>query len=602
MYKKIFITCKSLSYYASMISMRNGILSVFSPVHPLTPSPPLSLLTKLAVTVILLLITATTSARAQAENVPAIHPVYDFLRRMEVQQVLTRYHGTVVPLSRKKVGEYVARVYERRDRLSGTDRDLATLYYLEFSYDRTGELRQSHSLFGSDPEDRRWSSVTSNNPKYLYAWHDTSGNSFFINGIFSYEYRSRNRTIGGIDGRSRPFLNLVDFGGRVRGTLYGRLGYYLEGANMMVKGNRVFAREDNRIVHSHSFRRSGEDFAEHSMAYVRYDAGIIGVQLGRERVVWRESLGHSLFLSDNAPMFNFLRIDVSYGAVNYNYIHGTVLFHNYREVEDNKYFVANRFEFSLSGSRFQMGINQTTMYSRAVPEIGYLIPFNILEATERNLGDRDASMIGFDIALRPFGNFEIKTGAFFDDIHFDKSFSGRWNNMWSVHAGFMYTEPFGIPDVDIVANYTRIEPHVYSHHRDPFVHHEHDGFLLGHPLGPNSDELLTRIVWRPAWQWNISVDFTRERHGDNLYDDTGELIRNVGGDVYVPWDRDRDSQYKKFLDGAVSERFHYRADVRYEVFRQLHLGGRVVYSTFTEGLTGESGSQVTLSAGVWWGL
>lgn len=545
----------------------------------------------LAAIIILLAVVVKTTC-AQAENVPADHPVYDFLQRMEVQRHLPRYHGTVLPLSRRKVAGYIAELYGRRDELSRTDGDLAALYYLEFSYDRTGETDRLYSILGKDPAARTTDALFSHYPKYLYAWHDTSGNSLFVNGILSYEHRSRSITNGG---GSRPFLNLVDFGGRVRGTLYGRLGYSLEGANMMVKGDRAFALEDNRIAHSHSFGRSGEEFAEYSTASVRYDAGIIGVMLGRERLEWRESLGPSLFLSDNAPLFNFLRIDLSYRAVSYNYIHGTVLFHNFREIDENKYFVANRFEFSVFGNRLQVGFNQTTMYSRSVPELGYLIPFNILEATERNLGDRDASMIGFDVAVRPFRSVEIRTGAFFDDIQFDKSFTRAWNNMWSIHAGILYTEPFGIPDIDLLANYTRIEPHVYSHHRVPYLHHEHDGFLLGHPLGPNSDEVLARIVWRPGWQWNVSVGFSRERHGDNLYTEDGELIRNVGGDVFVPWLRDRDSPEKRFLDGVVTERFHYRVDIRYEIFRQLLLGGGIVYSA----ISNESVREVTLNLGVW---
>ncbi len=518
---------------------------------------------------------------------------------MEVKKILDRYHGTVVPMSRRHVSEYISQVYDKRDRLSRTDRERAEIYYSEFAYDRAGELEDVHSVFGSDINEGRFGGLFTNRNKYLYAWHDTTGNSFFVNGILSYEHRSRSRTGDGIDGQSRPSLNLVDFGLRVRGTLYGRLGYFVHGANMMVQGDRTFAREDNRIVHSHSFRRSGEDFAEQSMAGIRYDLGIIGLQLARERLEWRESHGSSLFLSDNAPMFNHFRIDLSYGAVNYNYVHGTILFRNYREIENNKYYVANRFEFTVFDNSLQLALNQTTLYSRATPELGYLIPFNILEATERNLGDRDASMIGFDIAVRPVRNFEIKTGMFFDDIHIDKSFTRVWNNMWSVHAGFFYVDAFGFDNLDLTANYTRIEPHVYSHHRGPNLHLQHDGFLMGHPLGPNSDDFLARLEYRPDWQWYLRIEFQGERHGDNLYDEQGELIRNVGGDVFVPWDRDRDSRYKQFLDGEVTRNFHYRAEVRYEIVRQFYTGVQLEYSILNNDHTNTQRRYFTWQTGVW---
>jgi len=47
-----------------------------------------------------------------------------------------------------------------------------------------------------------------------------------------------------------------------------------------------------------------------------------------------------------------------------------------------------------------------------------------------------------------------------------------------------------------------------------------NGFSLGHPLGPNSDDTLVRLVYRP--QWRIALEFQRERHGGNITDGDSE--------------------------------------------------------------------------------
>jgi hypothetical protein len=535
---------------------------------------------------------------AQAETVPADHSVYEFLYRMEVMRLLPRYHGTVVPLSRKKVGEYISQLYEQRDKLSATDRKLTVLYYTEFVYDIERQVRNSTSLFSGKHRDDGLIGISTNRQKYLYFWYDTSGYSMFVDGAFSVNHRVRSPAETGES--NNRFVNLINIGGRIRGTLHERFGYYVDASAILIQGSRNLAREENRVIHSHSFRRSDENYAERSMGYIRYDAGIAGIQLGRERIEWRESLGSSLFLSSNAPMFNFFRLDISYGAVNYNYVHGSVLFHNYREIENNKYIVASRFEFSIFDNRLKLGFNQTTMYDDVAPNLAYLNPFSIFEATERNLGDRHSSMIGFDVTLRPFRNFEFKSGALFDDIHVRESFLKTWNNMWSIHTGFFYTSPFGIENIDILANYTRIEPHVYSHHRDAFLHHEHDGFLLGHPAGPNSDEIITRINWRPTWQWRISLEYQNQRHGDNIYDDNGEVILNAGGNIYVPWDGDRDPTSKIFLDGILTRSSSYRAKFHYEIVRQIEIGTSIRY-LMIQNHDHEKISHLTFSVGIWVG-
>ena len=50
---------------------------------------------------VVLSLTLACSAIAQVETVPANHPVYIFLKRMEVKGLIDRYHDAILPISRK---------------------------------------------------------------------------------------------------------------------------------------------------------------------------------------------------------------------------------------------------------------------------------------------------------------------------------------------------------------------------------------------------------------------------------------------------------------------------------------------------------------------
>lgn len=541
----------------------------------------------------------TFESPAQVENVPASHPVYDFLRRMEVRQILPSYHGTVIPISRGKVAEYLNRIHERRDQLRGTDLQLLDLYRLEFAYDLGYGTPHSTSFFSRGDFWQRFRDIPTQKQKYLYRYYNNDV-SLFVSGLAAAEVRFRS-------GDQPADLTLMEIGGRIRGTLGGRVGYYLDGINGVTSGDRAFALEDQRLLTNSNYRLIGNDYYDESMGYIRIDATWFGFQAGRERLLWRENYGSSLVLSDNPPMFDFIRFDASYGVVNYNFIHGWIMGpreliryspdHSPLPHNPQKYFVAHRAEFSLFRNRLQFGVNETLIYARESPELGYLNPVSFLISTERNLGDRDKLMLGFDFAVRPAGDIEIRFGALFDDIHFGRSFTRSWDNRWAIHAGLYYVDPFGIPDLDLFLDYTRVEPYVYAHHRSPDRYYAHTDFGLGHPLGPNSDDTLFRIVYRPQWQWRFAIEFQRQRHGANITDEEGNVIRNVGGDLLFPFRPGIDSREKQFLDGVLTENLFYRASVRYEIFKQIVLGVRAEWGNLSTG--DESWNNFTISAGIW---
>jgi hypothetical protein len=549
----------------------------------------------------LLILSSSEEVRTQVENVPATHPVYEYLHRMEVKKIVSRFDRTVAPISRKRIAAYLSKIIDSSAELSTVDRNLLNLYRIEFAFELEAGHSRSTDLFGRGNFYDGMADLFNFKQRYLYQWHDTSGNALFINGVVFVETRSR----GGDD---RANLTMAEAGGRIRGTLGGKVGFYLDGINGQTWGDRAFALEDQRLLTNSNYRLIGNDFYDESNGYIRFDTGWFGLQMGRERLLWRDGYGESLILSSNPPTFDFIRFDASYGAVNYNFIHGWIM--GPREMINfdpdlpplphnaQKYFVVHRLELSLFKNILQVGINETLIYARESPELGYLNPVSFLISTERNLGDRDKLMLGIDFAVRPVKNVELTFGGLFDDLNFEESFTTFPGNRWAIHGGLYLVDPLGIQNIDLMVDYRRIEPYFYAHQRSPDRYYAHTDFLLGHPLGPNSDETLIRIIYKPHWQWRIAFEFSRTRHGDNIVDNEGNIIRNVGGDFLIPHRR-VDPRQKQFLDGVLHNNSFYRGDIRYEVLRQIYIRGSVEYSELHHEFTGEKRNNLLITGGLW---
>ncbi len=526
--------------------------------------------------IIALLVIVVLPLYPQVENVPAHHRVYEFLHRMEVRGVLDKYHGTVLPLSRKIIGRHLSRISEKRERLTRSERELLDLYRLEFSYDLGYGVIYANELFGNKQFSKNLRGIFSQKQKYLYFWHDPDDNSLFLNGLGALEHRNRS-------GDHSAQFSFAEIGIRSRGTLGGRVGYYLDIVNGIAFGDSSFALEDPRFLTNYTFRVVGDGFYDESTGYIRFATDWFGLQIGRERLLWRENYGNSIFLSSNPPMFDFIRFDASYGVVTYNFIHGWLLGplemiwysdeHAPYPFHDAKYGVFHRLEFSLFNNVLRVGLNESLIYTRNSPEIGYLNPVSFLISTERNLGDRDRLMLGIDFAVKPGRNIELKFGAVIDDLNLKESLTRSWDNRWAVHGGLYYIDPFGIRNVDLFIDYTRIEPYMYTHHRSPDRYYAHNDFVLGHPLGPNSDETTMKVIYKPNWQWRIATEFKRKRHGENVVDDEGNVIENVGGDFLFPWRLHVDPMTKEFLAGELRENYIFRTSIEYEIFRQIKIVG-----------------------------
>ncbi len=511
---------------------------------------------------LLIILVALIPARgkAQAENVPATHPVYVFLKRMEVKGLIERYHDAILPLSRKEVGEFLVVLKSRSQEMTSAEQGYLDDFLSEFQFDISGSMQGFHSLIdsGEPTFGDALAGTLSNREKYLYMHADTNL-SFFVNGLITVD----GRRISG-DALGNDHSEFIQIGGRIRGTIYNNIGYYLQGTNAQFWGSRELLERDKFISQTHTIRVTDARNFDMSEGYMRYDGGIISAEVGTERLLWGAGYDQKMVISDNVRPFPFIRMDAQYKSLKYTFIHGWLLgttgqitfslpsdtsTHFVEPTNADKYIAAHRLEFSFPGV-FDIGGQEMVIYSNRSVDLGYLTPIIVLESEQRARGERDNTLWVFDIQTHFLPGLELTGTLLMDDIHFAEFFKNKWYNRYAYQLGFMLTDPLSLADLDFAVQWTRVEPYVFAHDRSRDDSYSSLGQILGPEIGPNADAWFFRTMYVPLRNLQLSMSVTLIRKGENIVDSTGHLVRNVGGDFLQPH-RPSDPTERVFLDGIL---------------------------------------------------
>ncbi len=544
-------------------------------------------------------------ARAQAEDVPADHPVYAFLKKMSVEGLIDGYDGTIIPISRREVAGYLKTLDGGRSRLSVSEQGWLDDYLSEFHFDLTGNTDTFHSLIDSEEPSAGDALLASfsNREKYLYHAHDSSV-SVFLNGLADVDFR---RIHG--DDLGNANAAYLQLGARLRGTIDNRLGYFLQLTNAGFRGSRELLQRDPVLSQSHELfvtNTRNFDFAE---GYLRYDGGMVSAQIGRERILWGSGYGQKMTISDNVGLFDFVRADFHYKAFKYTFMHAWLMGQEsnlpftlpfdtsatfYEPVASDKYLAVHRFALSFPRV-LDIGFQEMVVYSNRSPDLAYLNPLMLFESAQRARGDRDNMFWLFDLRIHFLRDLELMGSILYDDFNLPDLFSDKWSDRYGWQTGMYYADMFGIPNTALIMEYTRIQPYVFSHGRSRDDSYTSLGRLIGAPIGPNADNMLFGVDYWPARNLTFSARVNLMRKGLNIVDSTGALVRNFGGDVFAPH-RDSDPEMIQFLDGNLEKMRTIQLSATWEIVNQWWLGLQFLFDSTEEALGGTRSTNGTFIA------
>ncbi|MBI5402999.1 MAG: hypothetical protein HY959_06335 [Ignavibacteriae bacterium] len=510
--------------------------------------------------------------KAQVELVPVSNPVYDFLKRMQLEGYIPDYNSSNIPVSRGEVADYLKIVKSNSINLETIDKNLLGDYYVEFGYDIDKNLDNSSSFLGKN---RNSNIFEDKKQKYIFA-HADSTVAFFFDGRGSLSYRGSTG-----DSLGNNSISLGEIGFRMRGTFLNILGFYLNpSGGKKLSGNKkdaLFARKYDTKLHASShFGDEGKTFDSFE-GYLRYQSKSreIAVTLGREAINQGFGYTDKLFLSNNTVPYDYIRLDLSYKIFHYNYLYGQLKGDSLGRELQFKNIVTQRLDVKFS-DKFRMGFWESLIISDNPFYLTYLNPLSFIFSADINTqGEqtiKNNTLFGFDMEIIPFKNLSVQGSLLIDDMNFSTIYSkdsSTNDNKFGYQVGLLWNKVFNLPGMSLAMEYTKLSPYTLSHrlNKSQYTHWE---MPLGPSISPNTDEIAARLIYYPFKRLRLDLKFQHQRSAEGLeFDSTGKLVMNYGGYIYRG-----DGEllnYNYFLNGNRINRDILTMNLVFEPVRQYFL-------------------------------
>ncbi len=506
---------------------------------------------------------------SQSGFVDINHKVYKFLERINTIGLIEDYNSFEIPKSINEIEKHLSCVLKNKKELNNTDLEILEDLMYEFDYIFNGSDTTYSPLLNNRTglNYKYWDSN-----KSLYSYTDSSNNGFFISLL------AENSTIFNKDKKASIFI----FGGELRGYLWNELGFYIRGTNGIYKGDKNTALNFGSLKYNYKANlnpnyQGANSYFDETEGYIYYDKKNYSLKLGRDRIL----LGQGIlkpFLGNNAPPIDYFRFNLNYSVLNFTYLHGKLLSNPivrsdslWGEIHNlvDKYIVYHRFELNLS-KHFKIGLGEFIIYGDRSLDLSYLNPFNFYKSIEHINQDRDNSSLFIDISNNSLVGINPYLTLFVDDIDFGKIGKKWYGNqlLWDIGINISPFPKYFSGSLKL--QYLRIEPYVFTH-RIPYNNFTSLNYLINDNIEPNSQLFNVKLSYFPTKRLDMSITVSYLEHGENIYDNNGDLLINYGGSINFGH-RPFDNEVITFLDGKVIKSFGVLFEGNYEFIRNNFIG------------------------------
>ncbi len=434
---------------------------------------------------------------------------------------LVQMHDVAKPLTRLEIAKSVMLVDSSRNQLTEVERQQLDWFKEEFWY----ELRKLGYDVSSLGE--RWNLYTIRTEALNLELNAVLGGKAQFNtcgepaeskgGAFTYRY-SNGLTFYGY------FKDLI--------------GFYFNFHDNREQGDRVdFTRAltpDQGIV----IQRGGSNYAEFDKfdGHVSLDLGRLQIEVGKDVNVWGHGYRGQLILSAKPPSYPQIKLHVKLTDwLNFTYIHAwlfsnvvdSVLSYktplnlslgrtdNDRTVYRDKCLASHIIEATIIPG-LDISLGESIVYSDKTPQLIYLIPIMFFRAADHYNRQQDNSQFFLDVKANLIKNIGFYGTLFIDEITLENLFDrDKSNNQLGFQIGTLVVNPL-IDNLNLRAEYTRILPWVYSNWT-PADTYENNGYVLGHWIGQNADDLYLEANYYPFRSFKLSAYYEKFRKGGISY-------------------------------------------------------------------------------------
>ncbi len=515
----------------------------------------------------LLIVFISVGVYAQDEYVRTDNSIYNFLSRMEALHIINDYNSFETPKTRREIAGYLKQVIENENELNSFDKKILKDYETEFEYELFGTLKNSQGIFNQNGYD-----VLSQKQKYLYMYSVPQKFNLFINFLAQGEFIGDNGSIPKLNSTAVPAY----IGGEIRGDIDNKFGFDLWGINGNVFGNREAAFLRHDLQYNGKLNLSNDlNYFDETQGYLTANFDYVKFKFGRDRI----NIGYGpikSLIGDQAPIFNYLAMDIKYKFFTFSYFHGELLGNETFAsdtvtggvaVYEQKYIGYHRIGFNLSDA-VNFGIGEFIIYGDRPIDFSYLNPFALYTSQEHSNNNRDNALMFFDYNNKSIKGLKLYGTFLIDDINLSKITTAGWyGNKFLYNIGLDSYNLYNIVPMDLKFEYVRIDPYTYSHElkNDSFTN---DGYSLGSSQEPNSELFFTQANYHINYRLTLNASFAYTIHGANILDKNGNVIKNVGGNILLGY-RLQDSKIAKFLDGYREYLRSFQIGANYEPFYNI---------------------------------
>jgi hypothetical protein len=505
-----------------------------------------------------------TIANAQVVYEPLHRDVYNFLSRLS-QKGIIELNDNIKPLSRIYIAEKLIEV-SGNDKLTPLEKEELEFFKKDFFSEinlaqNTTEEQKTMTIAEKDPAGRlRLFSYSDDLFKLNVSpvlglkagVRDGEKLTHLWNGIYLYGY------VSDFIGFSFDFRDNTESGKTIDKF---KLFTPVTGVNARTNYN-IFNYSENKMEYSEVKTTLAANWKWGNFA------------IGKEFFEWGYGEGGKLVLSQKAPSFPFIRLDLHpVDWLSFNYIHAwlssDVIDSNdiyYHSVGGERFHFREKYLAShtltvtpLKGLDLSLG--ESIVYSDRV-EVLYLMPFMFFRLADHylsrhyNSAGANAQIFAAVSSKNHLKNTHLYSSLFIDEITITHLFDSKKHRN---QLGFS----FGASVVDLPINnlkftleYTRILPYAYAHYIQTTTY-ESASYVLGHWMGNNADQIYGSVQYRflRGLQASAWVQHIRKGEAGN------------------PLDQQTVQGGPPFLFGLRTNYTNFGLSVSYELLHELFLKG-----------------------------
>lgn len=453
--------------------------------------------------------------------------VYSFLSRLS-QKGLIELDDQIRPLSRKYIAEKLSSLEQNTEKLNSLEVEELNFYLTDFA-------RELDLLNNKKVEKEKVSSINKDQfGRYrLFSYRDnlftfnlspilgvelgTRDNESLIhiwNGISFYGYLSDNI------GFNFRFIDNTEKGNKIDKwrTFTPKTGFHVR------NNETIFGFPPDKIEYSEVNTNIGVDWSWGKFS------------VGKDFMEWGYGESGLIVLSQKAPSFPFIRLDVNpVNWLSFNYFLGflasdvvdsnATYYHETageRIVFREKYIASHTLSIKPTNG-LTLSLGESIIYSDKF-EFSYLFPLIFFRVNDHHLSRQineagSNSQFFFSVSSRNhLKNTHLYSSLFIDELTITNLFNKeKQRNQFGFSLGTSVTDlPFG--NLTLTLEYTRIYPFVYEHYIQSTTY-QNASYNLGHWMGSNGDLIYGSINYRflRGLQATLWAQYIRKGDKGNAY-------------------------------------------------------------------------------------